>query len=468
MMLPPDRVVGFLRDNGFASRSPLWGCLRVAHRRRVDVRRKISIDGDLVRAVLVFAIPSLMTQGLLWVYLDLFLVSAVSAFFRPAMFAAIPQSVPRSRLLEANALFASMDTSTEIFGPALAGIIIAQRGYTAALYLDAVSYLVSAIFVSVLRFDAKERPDLPRQGDLVNQGTLESIRQGLRYIRQDSVQVGLLALLVGGYWVAGLNSLQTPLAKHVLGVSDAQFGWFLSIAGLGYVTGSLLLGWYGRRFPKGQMVVFSYVLWAVAAAMMGSSLNYGMLLAAAFWVGFANMLLFVNVGTIMMEHTPSRLIGRTITTRQTVVACMRAIALVGFGWMADRVGVRPAILTMAGISAGGTLIAAARSPGLWNYKSPTQAESTVDAVFVERQPSIRKTLYLLHSKIKPQRDPQFAPEEQRRLDKMVLILLGVGWVSFLLVDQVHALAILAASALALCVAALLRRLAKLLPRGVGS
>jgi MFS family permease len=425
-------------------------------------RRKILIYGDLLRAVLVFAIPSLMAQGLAWVYVDLFFISAVSAFFRPAMFAAIPQSVPKNKLLEANALFASMDTSTEIFGPALAGIVIAQRGYTAALYLDAISYLLSAIFVSVLRFPSQAQSDLPSQEGATRQRTLEAIRQGLQYIRGDSIQVGLLALLIGGYWVAGLNSLQTPLAKHVLGVSDGQFGWFLSVGGLGYVTGSLLLGWYGRRFPKGKMVVFSYLLWAVAAAMMGLSLNYGMLLAAGFWVGFANMLLFVNVGTIMMEHTPSKMIGRTITTRQTVVACMRAIALVGFGWLADHFGVRFAIVTMAGISLVGTGVAAVRSSTLWHYDS-NRASETPSASRVDSRLEFRKVMRSLYNKIEPRMDPQFASDEQRRLNRMVLILLGMGWLAFLVTNQLHALAIVGASAVSLCIASLARSIARLRP-----
>ena len=423
---------------------------------RLD-RRKILIYGDLIRAVLVFAIPSLMAQGLVWVYVDLFLISAVSAFFRPAMFAAIPQTVPNNKLLQANAFFASMDTSTEIFGPALAGIVIAHQGYTAALYLDAISYIVSAIFVSALRLETAVQRDSRQQDIQGGPGTLEAIRQGLRYIRRDSIQVGLLALLIGGYWVAGLNSLQTPLAKQVLGVSDGQFGWFLSVSGFGYVTASLLLGWYGKGFPKGQTVVFSYLLWAAGAGMMGLSLNYGMLLVAGFWVGFSNMLLFVNVGTIMMEHTPSRMIGRTITTRQTVVACVRAIALLGFGWMADRLGVRAAILMMAGISALGTALAALRSPALWRYRSPSDSQPSSE--FGERASEVghRTIGGLLFNNMKPMEDPQFAPEEQRRVNNLVLIMLGAGWAIFLLVDWVHALAVLGAVGATLCVASLARR-----------
>lgn len=427
---------------------------------RLD-RRKILVYGDLIRSVLVFAIPYLMPHGLAFVYVDLFLVSATTAFFRPAMYAAIPQSVPKHRLLEANAFFASMDTSTEIFGPALAGVVIAHKGYTAALYLDAISYLVSAIFVSTLDLRNHDQGTALDREVADRSKTLESIKQGFRYIRRDSLQIGLLALLIGGYWVAGLNSLQTPMAKEVLRITDGQFGWFQSVGGLGYVIASLLVGWGGKRLPKGQMVVFAYLLWATAAASMGLSLNYGMLLISGFWVGFANMLVFVNVGTIMMEYTPSRMIGRTITTRQMVVAFMRACALLGFGWMGDRLGVRSAILMMAGMSIVGTSIAALRAPVLWRYGM----EKSSDTPSYRGQQAIclSSIFVAVFNKIQPRFDKQFALEDQQLLNRNVLFVSGAGWFIFLLMDTLHALA----SAIAVAITLLMAALVKAIGRQVG-
>jgi len=151
------------------------------------------------------------------------------------------------------------------------------------------------------------------------------------------------------------------------------------------------------------------------------------------------------------------MIGRTITTRQTVVACVRAIALLGFGWMADRLGVRAAILMMAGISALGTALAALRSPALWRYRSPSDSQPSSE--FGERASEVghRTIGRLLFNNMKPMEDPQFAPEEQRRVNNLVLIMLGAGWAIFLLVDWVHALAVLGAVGATLCVASLARR-----------
>jgi MFS family permease len=421
-------------------------------------RRKILVYSDLARAVLVFAIPELMDQGLVWVYLDLFLISAASAFFRPAMFASIPQSVPRERLLPANAFFASMDSSTEVIGPALAGLLFSlpglesTRGYQAALYLDGLTYVVSALFVSAL--------SLPPTGAQAiagaRPGAWRAIREGLRYIRSDRLQIALLGFLAAGQWVVGLSSLQTPLAKEVIGVTDRQFGWFQSIWGLGLVGASLLLGWYGGRVPKGRAIVFAYFLWAAAAATMGLSANYGMLVVAGFWVGFANMVLFVMAATVMMEHTPEDRIGRVITTRQILVAFVRTSALVGFGWLADQriasfddpTGVRTAILAMAAISCAGTLVAIVLFPALWRYRvavapAPPPPRVALPVATLGEMEGARAAPGLLIRYLDDHADPEFIVSEQRWLNAAVLAIVGVGWLVLLATLPVPALGILA-------------------------
>ncbi len=417
-------------------------------------RRKILVYCDLIRAALVFAIPDLMRTDLAWVYLDLFLVSVAGAFFRPAMLAAIQQSVPKDRLLQGNAFFASMSQSTEVFGPVLAGIVIAWRGYEAAIYVNAISYLLSMIFVTGLRLkfvafaNSSSRSENPFE-------IFRLIREGFQYIRGDRVQMALLALLLGGMWLAGLDSLQTALAKGELSVTDRQFTWFQSVWGIGFVAGSLLLGWYGGRLPKGQMIVFAHPLYALAAAMMGLSANYGMLVVTGFWVGFANMLAWVNVTTVIMEHTPSDKIGRTLAIRQMVIAAIRATALVGFGWLADQAGTRAAILAMGAISFAGSLLAVVRFPVLWRYRVEGRLMGrsvgvTTGGLAVTSAFGALAHYLDLHS------DPQFAVSQQRALNAVSLVIVGIGWLMLLAAFPVPALGVVAALGSAIALASLAR------------
>lgn len=442
---------------------------------RLD-RRRILIIADLVRAGLVAAIPWLMEHGIIWVYLDLFLVSAASAFFRPAMFAVIPQSVPQGRLLQANAFFASMDSSTEIIGPALAGLLVARFGYAAAMYIDAATYLISAVFVAGLRV----APPMPRPASGMGSdaaratdagGVGYAIREGLRYVRGDRLQMSLLAFLVGGFWVAGLSSLQTPLAKGVLGITDQEFGWFQSIWGVGFIGASLLLGWFGRGIPKGKAIVLAYIFWAVSTGLMGLSPNYGVLVVTGFWVGFANMLLFVNLSTVVMEYTPADRLGRVITTRQVVLAVVRLVSLVGFGWLADIVGVRSAILAMAGLSLAGTAAAAALFPAAWRYgvQEPSRAPIAQPALTPTPAavPPLPPARGLLFQYLEAKVDPEFSIPEQARLNAISIGIVLLGWLILLARRPVEAIGVALVVAATVAIAGWVRAWGERLKRSPG-
>lgn len=333
-------------------------------------RRKILIVTDLVRAGLVLAIPSLIHISLWLVYVDLTLISIATAFFRPAIFAVVPTTVPRPQLLAANSLFSAMDTGTEMTGPLLAGILAQAFGYSSLLYLDAATYVFSSFCVAAMALShIAPRGIEGRSLDSLWSGVIE----GLHYIRRDVLQWGLFLLIFPATLVGtGLNALQTPLAKGIVGITDAQFGTFNSVWGLGFLIASVLLGWYGAIIRRGVLILSGYYIGFLATALMGLSQSLQHLLLTAFVVGFSNTMYYVGVGTVLMEHTPSALIGRVIATRQLALGFMRVVSPLIFGVVAEWTGVRTSILLMAGFGALGTTVAIALLPVVRRLGEDTQ------------------------------------------------------------------------------------------------
>jgi MFS family permease len=301
-------------------------------------------------------------KGSIWlVYADLVLISVATAFFRPAMFAIIPSTVSRSELLAANSFFTAMDTSTEIFGPALAGVLAFLYGYAPLLYIDAATYLVSAICMLLLNV----------RGRVVNDSgagrpVIAEMVEGLSYIRRDRLQLQLFLLIFPAYLVgSGLNSLQTPLAKGDIGISDAEFGVFQAVWGAGLVVGSLLLGWFGDSVPRAGSLIGGFLIQFMAAAGMGVSDSFSELTLSAFWVGFGNALGVISLATILMEVTPQGIIGRLFSVRQFALASVRMMAPLVFGFTADVLGVRKSLMVLVFVGAVGTLAVAFRGPWLW-------------------------------------------------------------------------------------------------------
>ncbi|MGH3680752.1 MAG: MFS transporter, partial [Natronosporangium sp.] len=119
---------------------------------RWDLRRML-IGCDLVRFAAIAAIPVAYWFGFLRIPLLFALVVVVSVatvFFAIGYMPAIAATVAQPDLVRANARMEGSRTVTELGGPAVAGGIYQLLG-VAALLVDAVSYLVSAVAVRAMR-----------------------------------------------------------------------------------------------------------------------------------------------------------------------------------------------------------------------------------------------------------------------------------------------------------------------------
>ena len=126
-------------------------------------RRPILIVADLVRAALLFAIPLAYVAGALRIellYVVVFLAAILGAFFNVAYRSYLPSLVGRDRIVEGNAKLGMTSAVAEVTAPALAGAIVQLVSAVAAIVVDAVSFLVSA--VSILLIRAPEPPPAPR------------------------------------------------------------------------------------------------------------------------------------------------------------------------------------------------------------------------------------------------------------------------------------------------------------------
>ncbi len=329
-------------------------------------RKSILIAADLTRGVLITLIPSLMSVSVWLVYADLAIMSMATAFFRPAMLAVIPQIVSRRDLLPANSFYSAMDTGTEIIGPAAAGVLAYLYGYAPLLYIDGITFAVSAMCIWGMTI-AKLPDGASHFSDL--RAILQDVLEGLRYIRRDQLQYALFILILPATLVGGgLNALQTPLAKGILGITDAEFGTFKSVWGVGFVIASLVLGWYGSKLGKMMLILGGYGVYFMAAALMGLSTSFDGLLVTGFSAGFANTFYYVGISTLLMERTPQDMIGRVISTRQVAISTARVFSPLIFGLIANYIGVRNAVVTMAFIGAVGTTIVVVTKPAIRRYE----------------------------------------------------------------------------------------------------
>jgi MFS family permease len=398
-------------------------------------RKAILVVSDFARAILVALIPFLIHIDIALVYVDLVLVSVATAFFRPAMFGIIPAAVSRKDLMPANSFFSAMDSGTEIFGPVLAGVLAVSYGYASLLYIDSATYVVSGLCALAMSIRPKSRAP---EGKTV-QTLMGGLIDGLRYIRRDRLQWGLFMLIFPAYLVgSGLNSLQTPLAKRVVGITDAQFGTFNGIWGVGFTVASLVLGWFGSRVRMSFIILGGFFLHFLSTGVMGLSKSFEFLMVTAFMVGFANTLYAVGLSTVLMDHTPAELIGRMVSTRQVAQGFVRIVAPLLFGAIADvignrvspNVGIRISMVMMAAVGALGTTLVVIIHPSIRKFDS--KGRRFGEQLFAALKPVIGGVI------------PEFEVARQRWMSLVSLAIVSAGWLRLLYQSPVRAVGVLSA------------------------
>src|SRR5918994_727460 len=113
-------------------------------------RQRLMLVSDFGRMVVQGVIAALLLTGAaeLWTLIALVAVYGVfEAFFRPAAGGLIPQVAGPEHLQQANALMGLAQNVGIVLGPTLGGLLVVTIGPGAAIGVDALTFLVSAVFL---------------------------------------------------------------------------------------------------------------------------------------------------------------------------------------------------------------------------------------------------------------------------------------------------------------------------------
>jgi MFS family permease len=128
----------------------------------VWANRLVMLACDAIRAVVqAFVAVALLTGAAeIWMLaVTSFVFGAASAFFLPAATGLVPQTISAGRLQQPNALLALSRSSVQVVGPAVSGVIVAAAEPGWVFAIDALTFVASAGFLSVLPIAATEPPE---------------------------------------------------------------------------------------------------------------------------------------------------------------------------------------------------------------------------------------------------------------------------------------------------------------------
>jgi hypothetical protein len=186
-------------------------------------------------------------------------VSVATVFFAIGYMPAVAATVAQPELVRANARLEGSRTVTELGGPAVAGGIYQLFG-VAALLVDAVSYLTSAVAIRAMRPFGERASQAATGVAAAARTVLARARAGMRRNWADPVlrrsTAGTLLANIGG----PIFVTQMPvLAYQGLNLSAGMFGIVLSVGAAGAVLGAVTATRISNRIGSGSMLGLSMV-----------------------------------------------------------------------------------------------------------------------------------------------------------------------------------------------------------------
>ncbi len=328
---------------------------------RVD-KKSVMVWVDFARTVLVLLIPILYAFGELTLdrlYASIFLMALVSTLFGPALSAAVPQIVRRDQLTAANALLQTTTNIGLLIGPLISGVGIALVGSQNVLYVNAATFLISALCLIPIRL----RPlAIHANAPAVRGRWNQEVMAGVRFVWVEHPTILNLMLAAALYSLAASAfAFMLPVfAEQNLNAGALEIGLLWSALGAGMLITSTWLASLSQGDLAGRFTMIFRSMIVGGVAMCGLSLLSAPLIAGAFIlvIGGSTALFMPIMWGVLQEIIPEHLLGRVFATFSIGSMASAMVGMAGFGWAADTMGPHVSVLGIGLVLLIGACVAA--------------------------------------------------------------------------------------------------------------
>jgi MFS family permease len=298
---------------------------------RLD-RRKLMVAADLVR-VAVFAALPFATSATMIVALAL-VAGLATGFFRPAVYAGVPNLVSSDLLGQANGLLQAVENVAWAVGPLLGGALTAAWGPHTAYWINAVSFLVSAMLV--VRIPSR----LLQSATALTRGHWTDLKDGFAFVlRSRPLLAVVFAWGIGALGSGAITVSEVFLAQNTLHGGDFGYGLLYGATGAGLVVGSLWSSTVVERVGIARVYGGSLIVMALGFGGAGASTDIWMAAVCCVVAGVGNGGAVVCNALLVQRGTRDEIRGRALTFVMSATMLTSALGILLAGGL---MGVRDA------------------------------------------------------------------------------------------------------------------------------
>lgn len=291
---------------------PLGGALTEYFR-----KKRVIVICDIARGAVVFFTGVCMSLNVLkpWHLLVFtFLNSSIEALRIPNGLAILPQILKKENYKTAISMDQGVRRTSELVGMGCAGIIIGGIGIGGALFVDAVTFLVSGLLLLLLKVNEENRE---KQRFRIK-GYVSTLKEGFTYFKTSELAMMVCAICVAqNLCTLPIENLQAAYISEYLKLDVFAMSVGGTAITIGMISGALILPAVSQRISEKQVLIgggiligllyFAYLLIGTIPTDEGKYLGY---FIAAFVFGVVNSVIGVTVQVIFVSRIPEDFVGR--------------------------------------------------------------------------------------------------------------------------------------------------------------
>ncbi|MHB8468864.1 MAG: MFS transporter [Gaiellaceae bacterium] len=296
-------------------------------------RKQMMVASDLANVAVFCALPFTTSSSQI---VSLALIAGVAnGFFRPIVYAGLPNLVDPDDLESANALLQTIENLTILVGPPLGGLIVAVSSPHVNYWFNAATFLFSAAFV--VRIPARKL-QIERAA---SKGHWRDLAAGFAIVRRSAALLTVLVTWsIASVGNAAVNVAEVVLAKHVLHAGDVGFGILVAAAGLGLTVGSFVSGEVIGRIGLAATYAGSIALMGIGVGAAALSPDVWVAAVCVAFSGVGNGAAVVCNYLFIARGASDELRGRAVTVLMTSGQTTLFLGMVAAGRLTDVVGAR--------------------------------------------------------------------------------------------------------------------------------
>ena len=256
-----------------------------------------------------------------------FFMGLGNSLFWPTAQAFVQELVSEKDYFNANKLLSASYQVGSILGAGIGGLVVHAYSPIVALWINILTYIVSAFFISLAPF---KRKNLYTE----DKSLFDLIMKGFSYLRKriDILILGLTTILSDVAIWGSLSVLTITISKEVFGKGSLGYGIMDGFYGIGALLSTVLVGIILSKFGKASYLMFCYAIAGVMCLISPLMANIYLAGIAYFVMGLHNNSARIIVRTIFMQNIPNHIMGRVQTVLGVYTRAMVVLSSLYAGW----------------------------------------------------------------------------------------------------------------------------------------